>query len=734
MNNFQQPIKLDAIIVDPMKDQLSHNGEVIDVQSMAMKVLCYFANNQGQLISRDDLRNNVWKNTTTSDHTINNHIYSLRRTLAKLTPDVKYIHTVTGSNGNGYRLLTPIESTSISIENPAIEQPSLRPDLAQESAKTITSIQKDIYSTAINTSPSRARIIWMTLLVVSVVLLGIFIATMWKASPVNYQHVTPLTNELGREQSPAISEDGEFIIYAHRYKSDSQRSKWELYAKRLSSPNTATKVFSDLYTNDNFVSISPDNRYITFIRYKTGEKGIYIADFNRKTLTAKNAKLIIKLDEVNVTTAISWLSSNQFYYSAREAVNAPLRVYLYDVALDTSEQITSPPIDSFGDMSLIVSPDKSLLAIMRAEGKAGYQLYLKDIKKDILVKIPIESSENRLYVSFDDDSQSIFYISENGYLTQYHINTQTFEQISDRQYIGYWPLKVSRKNQFIMQQEWGLSSLTTQIVRYGNPLLGVDALPTVVVNNGLSIRSIEGIANDGLLFASIKPNHHVELWRYQENHAEKLPEFSENPTFRYPLSLHWLQGTNKALLSINNTCLLVDVHTGKNSPLCPANEKVFAGRFSHDGHSILLPSDDRGVAATVRMGASGYPFETLGDLPNTNAVVQASSHNYYYSDQPSFDIYHYNALTKQHTKLIDRTYVHNRFSVNDFVVTKRGIYFMDRIKVTQNGIYFYDFNTQEVQYVLKSKDNYPNIVVSSDEQFIYLIESVDNDSKLLLVE
>jgi len=114
--DFQQSFKLENIIVNPKTDQLSFNGTTLEIKSMAMKVLCYFANNQEKLISRDCLRENVWKNLTTSNHTINNNIYSLRQTIAKLDPDTKYIHTVTGSNGNGYRLLVDVTQVITSEE------------------------------------------------------------------------------------------------------------------------------------------------------------------------------------------------------------------------------------------------------------------------------------------------------------------------------------------------------------------------------------------------------------------------------------------------------------------------------------------------------------------------------------------------------------------------------------------------------------------------------------------
>jgi len=134
------------------------------------------------------------------------------------------------------------------------------------------------------------------------------------------------------------------------------------------------------------------------------------------------------------------------------------------------------------------------------------------------------------------------------------------------------------------------------------------------------------------------------------------------------------------------------------------------------------------------MGSTGYPLKKLPKLAQANLIHENSDGSFYYSKDPSFDIYYYNPHSDEHIKIITRTYIHNRYSVNDFVVTKQGIYFMDRVAVTQNAIFYYDFENKKIAYVVDSKDNYPNIVISQDEKSIYLIESVDNNTSLLLID
>ena len=720
MIDFQKTFQLSKLTVAPATDTLSLEAESIEIQSMAMKILSYLASHEGQLVTRDELRMHVWNSEVTADHTINNHIYSLRRALAKLDPDNKYIHTVTGTNGNGYRLNGQISQT--------LEQPSIQDNNTNvtdsDSVQNVTAKAPHFSKL----THHRAMIISTCALVFSFIF---YLVVLQFFIPVNYHQITKLTAHEGREQSPTLSEDGQVLIYANRVNRD---KKWQLYASHMNNLASSTKVLDDPLSNDNFVSISPDKKYIAFIRYQADSRGIYIAEFDSNSLTAKNATRRIELSVHNLSPSINWLNNNEFFYNAKETPTAPLRFYLYNIALNTSEQISSPAINSFGDLTGAISPDKKWLALMRSDGAFGYRLNLLNTNTRDIEVTDVSSNEMRTGFSFSDDSQHLYFINEQGFLSQFDLKNKQTEVISDKQYIGYWPLKVPGKSQFIMQQDWGLSSLTTQIIKHHNPLKGGDGVAQVIVKNNMSIRAIEGIGNGDLIFASIKSNYQVQLWQYKNGQASILSDFNEKPEYSAPLSLSWDQGSNRALLSLNNTCRLININTGKDTPLCAKGENLFAGRFSFNNQSIYLAGLHHDKPIAVNMNHTGYPLTEFSPLNNANTIMHIGEKDFYYSQNGSYDIYHYNSDLDKHTKLISRTYVSSPHSINDFVVTTNGIYFMDRVKIRKNAIYYYDFKTQTSQLVIYSKDNYPNIVLSDDEQYIYLIQSYDNDSSLLLIE
>lgn len=731
MIDTQYPFNIAHITIHPKTDELSSDGVTIEIKSMAMKMICYFAEHHEAVITRDNLRNNIWQNSTASDHTINNHMYSLRQIFASFDDNTKFFHTVTG-NKSGYRLLAQvsqeIDNLSVQSANGSLQDQNSNPNSGSTSSKDN---KKTTPSDSINKSnvSSKNKVIALT----TVLLTAIIAMILLFPSKPSYDKMSALTTMPGREQNPTISQDGTILVYANRVNRD---LTWELYAARLSPSSEIieqNKIFEAQGRRDNYVSISPNKKLIAFIHYPKNETGIYLADFDENTLSATNERLVIPLKTMNLSPVINWLNDTQFFYNATEAISAPRKIYKYDLLLNKSEPISAPPLNTYGDFTSVVSPNKHWLAIMRSDGSLGYELFLYDLKQKVLITTGIKNTEERLNVSFSDDSQAVHFINQEGFLSSYHIGSEKVDTISSLQHPGYWPLKIPGKNQFIIQQDWGLSSLTNRIIKVSNPEAGGDGKSEIIIDNGLSIRAMAGIDKNGLIFASLTANQKIELWKYQQGKSVKLDAFNNAPQYKPAISLDWLKDTDKALLSINNTCLLIDIKTGKDTPLCPANEILYAGKFSHDGRTIFLAGNSHNIPRSVELGLTGYPLNPMPKISAATTIQQDSRGDFYYSAEPNFDIYHFNPQTGENNKLIERTFVIGRYSNNDFVVVDRGIYYMDRKKIRQNAIYFYNFESQKITYIARSKDNYPHLVVSDDEKFIYIIESYDNDSKLSLI-
>jgi len=104
----QRRVRFGDFELDPRAGELHKNGRGTVLQEQQLKVLLMLVEREGEIITRDDIKNKLWPNDTVVefDHSINNTIRNLRRALADNAQNSKYIDTIAR---RGYRLMVPVE-------------------------------------------------------------------------------------------------------------------------------------------------------------------------------------------------------------------------------------------------------------------------------------------------------------------------------------------------------------------------------------------------------------------------------------------------------------------------------------------------------------------------------------------------------------------------------------------------------------------------------------------------
>lgn len=86
-------------------DRLSHrvyvDGTAVHLKELEYQLLCYLIDHRNQVVTKDELFSNVWKDAFTSDGTLSVHIRRLREKLETDPNHPKYIKTIWGT---GYLL------------------------------------------------------------------------------------------------------------------------------------------------------------------------------------------------------------------------------------------------------------------------------------------------------------------------------------------------------------------------------------------------------------------------------------------------------------------------------------------------------------------------------------------------------------------------------------------------------------------------------------------------------
>ncbi|MBI4924525.1 MAG: response regulator transcription factor [Bdellovibrio sp.] len=91
-----QPIQIGELKIDPSKREVSYGGKKTQLTLTEFDILRYLATHAGQVVSREDLLKDVWKDDSsgTNDRTIDVHIRALRKKIPPLTKNVISIYGV----------------------------------------------------------------------------------------------------------------------------------------------------------------------------------------------------------------------------------------------------------------------------------------------------------------------------------------------------------------------------------------------------------------------------------------------------------------------------------------------------------------------------------------------------------------------------------------------------------------------------------------------------------------
>jgi DNA-binding winged helix-turn-helix (wHTH) protein len=95
----------------PRRQLLLKNGRSVRIGCRALDLLAAFVQRPGEVLSKRELLEEAWPNTTVVEGNLKVHIAALRRALDDDADLARYIATV---NGRGYRFIAPVERSQAS--------------------------------------------------------------------------------------------------------------------------------------------------------------------------------------------------------------------------------------------------------------------------------------------------------------------------------------------------------------------------------------------------------------------------------------------------------------------------------------------------------------------------------------------------------------------------------------------------------------------------------------------
>ena len=358
-----------GFFVDVSRNQITHNKNSQSLPPKALAVLNYLAENQGQVVSQEDLLTHVWKDTVVSPNTLQRCIAQLRKALGD---DGKVQSFIKTHAKRGYSLECDVRWQA--------DDSALLTDKQEAQYKAENAIE--VSDTPIKTDEKKP-IKWLNLIAASILVLvvGILITNAYLSkptSPLTIKNIRPLTSTDDRELASIYSPDGNYVVF--------KRFPEVLCINHLWAKNIKTQeefqLTKDLGSFDS-ISFSDDGKTLAFIKADDCGKPVtqkscfqlQSLDFGQ-ALTSPQTPITHMECKNSEITNTKWINNDEILLFQKHSNRWQL--ISYSISNNRSKTLYALQYGNLIDYDY--SPSQNLIALTSVQNDG--QFYIETLKPD----------------------------------------------------------------------------------------------------------------------------------------------------------------------------------------------------------------------------------------------------------------------------------------------------------------------------------------------------------------
>ena len=371
-------IRFDQFEVDISAAELLRDGRKIKLQEQPFRVLSLLLQRAGEVVTRDELRNELWPADTfvDFDHGLNSAVGRLREALRDSAENPRFIETVAK---RGYRFIAPILPTKPETANPTLPVQVPQPPL---------------------------RWTWVALTACLTLLCSASIWALYRPRPdtqLAKMEVVPLVGLRGYQATPAFSSDGTLVAF----RQSDGRSNTGIYEAVVGGEKSIqlTSEFGDCCP-----TWSPDGRQIAFGRYSKNTFSI----FTVPALGGTERRLYRGPDHLG--GGLSWSPDGRLIAFGEGNENDPTRAWISALSIADSSirPLTTPP-PGWIDRNPVYAPDGKHFAFIRsAVAGVSNDLYVAAANGRHVKRLTFDNRPIGGPPAWTSDSQEIVFSSARG--------------------------------------------------------------------------------------------------------------------------------------------------------------------------------------------------------------------------------------------------------------------------------------------------------------------------------
>ncbi len=640
-------------LFDSQSQRLLKNDTEEKLEPISSELLLHLAKNQGQIVTKDDLIEHVWKGRIVSDSAITRVISMLRRHLDDDPVKPRYIRTV---QKQGYVLFAETET----VDEADVTTPTPTKPINMRSPKLLI---------------SAGSVVLVMLIMILFLTLS---AEHTKSTP---SQIIPIVSKLGQQRDIVLSSDEKWLIYSHKAENS---QFYNLYIKNLVSGkiNQLTKSAAD----DVGAGISVDNSSIYFARINKGQS-CAIMHIDLTDFTGHKEEEIVEcgypINYNNVSVHPN--GEDLFFRAKRESVG----VYRYNLLTKTYQRMTNTDGKRVSDWRLNLSPDSKKLAIFRRVHSVT-QLLVKDLTSETEEKL-LWSGINIIgdSISWSHDSKSIF-VRDVKYnrivnidvstarLTPIELNAQLLTSLSNQTESGALFASYGLKSRFDMLS-----------ISLNNPVKA-----ELVVDSSANESVAVQLRQEDMLFTSDRTGINQFYIQNKDGDEMQLTQFDEYMRFEC-VSAH---PTENVIIGMANARLFTyDLERRLFLWLSDANTNLSSPFYNGEGNIFYFNKSD--------LYQYKHKQEDLFVLEDAGLTAQWITNSAGQEDllfhKNDGHLYRYNVATKQRSRVASNI-PHREYRNRMWMATEQGIYFVRSENLSNRGVYFLEYGSSNASLIHSS--------------------------------
>ena len=721
--------------LDTHNQRLLRDGEAIKLTLKQFELLLALVQNAGDVVTKDQLFEQVWKDVAVADETLTRNISWLRQKLG----DGEFIETVPK---RGYRFaanVTTNDQPEIFVEETTLtrvrveetinlsEPPAVAGGLSLNERLSIEQLQPP----ATAGGSDKMRLAFAALAVIAAAAIGFIVYQNYFArrdAKVNFAaNIKPFSGAPGRENTPAFSPDSKQIAFSWN---GGERENSDIYVSIISAGEPVRLTVTE--ANEQYPVFSPDGTHIAFVRdYKTYGEIILIPALGGAE------RRVARLFSGNYSISFAPDGNSIAVVDATEEGGKRYAIYTVDVKTGERRRVTANS-EFVGETTPRYSPDGKSLAFVRVFPDFTQDLYVVSMVGENNEPRRLTNDRRTIHsLTWSADGAEIFFVSLR------ESNRSNIWRIGAA---GGAPEFLSTGGEFLTNlaasPDGKMLALVENSIHSDIYRLKVGESATKPLIATSYTEDVPEFSPDGkrIVFHSNRSGN-VEAW-ISDADGKNLRQITDStrPVGAIRFSPDGTQIVYHARDSESKNIYIAPVEGGEPRRLTTGAAGNIFPAWSADGKYVYFASDRTGENQLWRVPSNGGDAVQITRNGGFESFASADGKWIYYTkNSPDVGLYRVSAAaTFENSDETPIAQVNNQGFQNAWTLAGNGIYFIARADRSPYKIKFYDFSTERISEIAETDkfnaSEFAGMTVSPDGKSIVFAQFDQNASSIMLAE